>query len=303
MYCTKCGKNISDNAKFCNFCGAGNSAQEMTEDKPAKEYKKYNKKKRFFFSWLTDNLGRIIIAVIIISVIIGGIYDVLNEEAIDKNNLAIDSFDKSGNYGTAKKSLELAVEDSYGDDMKINTLKNLAYVESTEGKEAEAIVNFKKALGYTEDQSFDYYLITGEIAFLEKKYNVALYNFEKALQINPNDFQINNSLGIYYLDMEDEGHTNYTKALTYFKKAQTNNDSEILKENMAINYFFLEQYDIALNLFLQLNYQSKEYLSYWIGLTYLAKEDLINGRVYLQKAVDSGMEVEQEITDFLNSDL
>ena len=104
--------------------------------------------------------------------------------------------------------------------------------------------------------------------------------------------------------MNDEGHTDYNKALKYLKNAKINNpDSEILKENLAITYFFLEEYDIALNLFFEIDYNTKNYLNYWIGLCYFGKEDYLRAKIYLQQAVDSGMDVEQEIIDFLNFDL
>src|SRR5665811_2267175 len=125
------------------------------------------------------SVGKIIGIVIVVVFIGWGIYGSQDDAVIEKNNNAISNFD-SGNNEQAINQFQEASRDAVSNENKINTLKNLAYVYSSEGQNDLAINTFNKALALTSSDSFDYYLIAGEVAMLESKPNAALLAYNKA---------------------------------------------------------------------------------------------------------------------------
>ncbi|MBU4204980.1 hypothetical protein KKH26_02280 [Patescibacteria group bacterium] len=214
------------------------------------------------------------------------------------------SFD-SGDSQSAINQFQQAKQDAVSNENKINTLKNLAYVYIAESQNEQALSTFKEALNLAKANSFDYYLISGEIALLEYKPNSAILSFNKAYELNPNDYQINNTLALFYIDIEEIApqYVDYPKALSFAKKAYEydTEKSEISKQNLAIAYYFNDNFDQTISLLSSSNLTQHPYAAYWLGLAYLNKEDHINAKIYLQKAINSGVEVPQEIHDYLNS--
>lgn len=300
MFCKNCGKELNENQKFCTSCGAKFSSTNK-EEKEIPEVKPLKSVPQIKSSW---GAGRIITILVVLGMIGIGVYNSLDEDSITKNNEGMSSFD-SGDSQTAINQLQQAKQDAVSNENKINTLKNLAYVYTTEGQNEQALATFKEALNLTKTNSFDYYLISGEIALLEYKPNSAILSFNKAYELNSTDFQINNSLAIFYLDLEEMApqYENYPKALSHAKKAYEydTEKSEIAKQNLAIAYYFNENFDQTISLLSTSNLTQHPYASYWLGLAYLSKEDHINAQLYLQKAINGGAEVPQEIIDYLNS--
>lgn len=298
MFCKNCGKQIDGNKKFCSNCGA--SINIIVNDPEIKNYKTKVKKN------YKDNIAKLI-KISLGVLLIGGflafkIYNSLDSDVIDTNNQALKNF----NEGDSQQAITQFQEASQGaitDSAKINTLKNLAYVYSTEGQNDLALNSFKEALAIATPESFDYYLISGEINLLEKKPNAALANYNTAYKMEPDDFQINNALALFYLDMEEISpqSSDYAKALIYAQKAYDLNKSEISKQNLAIANYFNDNFDKTILLLSSSDLNKNPYAAYWIGLAYVKKEDMDNAKIYLKKAMDGGAEVPQEIKDFINS--
>src|SRR5690606_13141012 len=100
----------------------------------------------------------------------------------------------TGDSGSAIEKFRQAANEATTDGVKIEALKNLGYVYATEGQSSQALNTFKEALPLTTNGSLDYYLITGEIALLEKDASKALTNYNNAYRLDPENFQINNAL-------------------------------------------------------------------------------------------------------------
>lgn len=305
MFCKNCGTKMDEDASFCNNCGATVAGIEKINKiehsippvvfAPAEENKVWK-------------AGRIIKTILIIVAIAIGIFfkffNFFENEAVNTNNNALTAYD-SGNSEQAISQFKQASNDALSNDNKINSLKNLAYVYATESKNDLALKTFQEALALTSKNTFDYYLISGEIALLNKDPESAKVAYEKAYAMKPNEFQINNALTVFYLDIEEIApkYADYRKALTHAQKANEVSDKEIkniTKENLAIAYFYNEKYDQALPLFLSLDSVKKPYINYWVGLTYLAKEDATNARTYLLRAKNAGVEIDPEINKYLN---
>lgn len=302
IYCKKCGKENPKGSKFCQYCGVkfniiGKEDEENNEEGHSEHISSHTLETQ-----KSSNAGKIITTLIVLAFIGFGINRNVDKESVNTNNKALTSFN-SGDNKSAIDQLQQATNDATNDETKITTLKNLGYVYSTEGQNNQALSTFKEVLALTTKDTFDYYLVSGEVALLEGKTNEALSNYNKAYKINPENFQINNALALFHLDLEEVApkYTDYSKALLYAKKANELSPSEISKQNLAIAYYLNENYSETISLLSSSNFTQHPYAAYWLGLAYLANEDDINAKIYLQKAIDGGAEVPQEIHDYLDS--
>lgn len=302
MYCSDCGKHNPKYSKFCKYCGMKFSSyvkdaeidKEETYDKQISSLPTEMKK--------SNNIGKIIGAIAIIAFVGFAIYGSLDNQAIKTSNEGMTSFD-SGNHKTAIEQFKQAANDAKTDDTKIATLKNLGYVYATDGQNDLALNTFKEALALTSTDTFDYFLISAEVAVLEGNPSAAQFNYDKAYQLNPEDFQVNNGLALFYLDLEDAfpEYKNYKKSLPYAQKSYEVSKLGIAKTNLAIAYYFNENYDQVISLLSTSDLSNFPYGSYLLGLSYLVKEDDINAKIHLRKAYESGIEVSQEVKNYLNT--
>lgn len=302
MFCTNCGKKIKNNEKFCTKCGEKtlNASNDGRNSKSSQTSKS-------FLSRLRGNwdIGEIIGVTFVILLIGVGIYNSLDEDAVNINDKGLSSF-SAGDSEQAAYQLQRASEEAVRGDTKLTTLKNLGYVYSSEGEYQKALDSFRKALKHTEEGTFDYYLVSGEIALLEGKPNSAQISYQKAYEKRPENFQINNALALFYLDLEELNpeFENYSMALEHAQKAHRVSDShtkEIAKENLAIAHLMNENYERSISLFSSFNINKKPYAAYWLGMAYLANGDEQNGIYYLRQAQDAGIELEPFLQEYLSN--
>ncbi len=292
MHCTNCGKQVNTNEKFCTGCG--------------KPLSHKSKSSNFKFRGRPLNIpGLVVILIIIVLVIYGAYASSQDDTARQSNDQGLSSMN-NGNTQLATQQLQSASQTASDDNIKRATLINLAYVYESDNKDLQALTTFKQALQLAQSNTSDYYLILAEIADLQGDQYSAYTNFNNADQINPNNYQITNSLGLFYLDLDNTStnYENYPKALILLKKAYSIApvvNGEIAKQNLAIAYCLNDNYAQTISLLLNENFNNFPYSAYWLGLAYLGEGDSINGRFYLQKAVNLGANVPQKIKDFLNS--
>lgn len=298
MFCENCGKESNKTQKFCINCGTSFSSNVNGKEKEV--LGKYIPP--LFLKEKGLNVGRIITVLIVVVFIGFGIYNSLDDKAIEINDKALSSVDVGDSEG-AVGQLKQALEEAFTDDVKIDLLKNLAYVYEGDALYDQAHDAYSEALTYTDKGSFDYYLISGDLATIEGKFNAAKLSYDKAYQLNPDDFQINTSLSLFYLDLEDLApyYVDYPKALMHAQKAydKSPEKSEIAKLNLAITHYFNENYDATISLLSSTNLNQHPYAAYWLGWAYTLKMDASNAEWYFQKAIDGGIEVEQEAYDYL----
>jgi tetratricopeptide (TPR) repeat protein len=304
MFCKKCGTESSGTKKFCTNCGTAFSTAQSTETAEAADPRPIRPPMPKE-PWTTGRIVKTVIAVVFVGGLIFlkfglGAINSIDSTAVDTNNKGLSAYD-SGNSDQAISQFQQASQDAVTNDTKVNTLKNLAYVYSSESKNDLALSTFEEALALTSNGSFDYYLISGEIALLEGKPNGAQIAYNKAYQLEPNEFQINNALALFYLDLEEMApqYTDYKKALTHAQKAYDLSKLEIAKQNLAIAYYFNENYNQTISLLSTSNFTSHPYAAYWLGLAYAQKEDPVNAKLYFRKAIAGGAVVPQEIYDYI----
>lgn len=300
MYCHKCGKQNAEDNKFCKHCGAHLDEHDK-EDKQEKMEKHTShtseKEQKKSSGW-----GKIITVVIILAFVGFGAYGSVDKEPIATNNEALTDYD-TGDSKNAIEKFRQAANDATTDEVKIAALKNLGYAYSSEGQLTQSLNAFNEALPLATQDTFDYYLISGEIALLERDANKALTNYNNAYKLNPEDYQINNALALFHIDLDGVAprYVDYNKALLYAKKANELSPSETSKQNLAIAYYFNDDYTETISILSTSNFTQHPYAAYWIGLAYVASGDDANAKIYLQTAIDNGAEVTQEIYDYLNS--
>ncbi len=248
----------------------------------------------------STNKTKIVIGLIVIGL---AIYWSVDNTSIQLNNDAMESFNNWDSQIAIKK-LQDSKTASVTDKNKLNTLVNLAYVQTTESQNEEALNTFKEALPLTENNSFYYYLITAEIALLSNDPDNAYKNYNLAFKLDEKNFQINNALTIFHLDIEDKWaeYVNFPKALFYALRAYEYDwKSELTKQNLAIAYFFNGDYEKTISLLSTSNLAQHPMIWFWLALAYGQKGDSKNAKLYLQKAIENWANIPQEYIDSINS--
>lgn len=303
MFCKNCGTKSDGTKKFCTNCGTAFSVATVVPATASRSVRPPMPKEK----WTT---GRIIKTVIVV-VFVGGLIflkfglgaiNSIDNSAVETNNKALDAYN-SGNSEQAIAQFQQASQDAVTNTNKINSLKNLAYAYSTEGKDDLALSTFQKALALASVDSVDYFLISGEIAELENKPNAALIAYNKAYTKDPADFQVNNSLSLFYLDLYDvhPQYTDYAKALSYAQKANQVQNDNISKKNLALAYYFNENYTQTITLLRSVDISREPSYAYYLGLAYAQTNDTVNAKFYLRQAIAGGMTVPQEVKDYINN--
>lgn len=286
MFCTQCGEKLSEDQKSCQSCGAP-VITSTPKQMPGKVTS----------PWTLGRLSKYaIISVIAISIITARLFmggmGLMDNDAVHSNDNGLKAME-TGDFAGAAGHLENAADSAASAPVKMTTLTNLGYVYASDGKNVAALQSFKEALTYATENSSDYYLISGEINLLEGSPEEALQNYLEANKVLPDDFQINNALNLFYLDMNDE-YPNYSdvkKALGYAMKAYQvtpNETKSTARENLAIAYYINEDYITAISYFKE-SEQNQPYIQLWLGMSYYALEDYTTAEPYLQKASDAGL--------------
>jgi len=313
MFCIKCGNQIKTTQKFCTNCGTSveNSKKETTAKPKKKKFSFFSQKalSRCKKYWsMRPNIMTIIYMFIIGFMIYGWI----SGDFTSKNTKGIEELG-SGNSESAEEYFTEAVSENNTKENQIILLKNLAYSQLANKDEEQSLNSFKEALKLTTKNSFDYYYISGEISELEGKFNLALQNYNKAYELVPLNFQINNALALFYLNGKDliPQYEDYKKALFHGKMALENSNENMkgmMTRNLAAIYFWNENYDKAISLLSTENIDHDPASAFYFGMSYFNKEDstedeIMKGFDYMKKAADAGFEAAQIILNELDASI
>jgi len=302
MFCKKCGNKIIENAKFCSKCG---EVAEVHKSKEKEDYHYPKPPKKPLWRRAIKFLAILGVIGLIFIIRLGlGYVNSPDYETVTTNDTALESFE-AGNPDDALSGFEEALSTATELENKLQITKNIGYVLSSEGRTDEALVKFKEALSFVGSNSFEKKLVSAEIALLEGNYLLAEKEYLSAHNLKPNDFQVNNALNLFYLDLEALApeFENYPKALTYALTADRTAHPEVRNsssQNLALAYYFNDNYQKSIELFSKQDL-SDPYMSYWLGLSYAASGNDILGLKYLKNADALGVELPQEIIDYINS--
>ena len=283
MTCTNCGKALNKQKKGCLNCGKNVASQFSPENNQVSVKNRFSKIIKYIFIGLF---------------IFGTVSSVVDQPTIDNNNEGLNSLN-SGDFDSAIISLEKAIDTAFSKENKRDTRLNLAYAYLNNLMPEKALSAFNDSLEYADKDSFKYYLISAEIALLEYDAELTLQNLNKAYEIQPDDFQVNNALNLFYLDLADVFPEFYDplKALKHAKKANIAVDDSIKNiavHNLAIAHYFNEEYDDAILMFLE-DTTDSPYLYNWLGLAYFGAGEFENSKFYFEKALAAGVPINTEI--------
>jgi tetratricopeptide (TPR) repeat protein len=153
------------------------------------------------------------------------------------------------NHGKHEEALQLflkAIKSSnISKDTRGTIYRNIALTYNQLDKKDSAIHFSTLAAKCYRKNSYDYLVNAADVDLLRRKTAPALTKLLRAVDIDPDEMAVNNSLGLLYLGEYGESFTDLDKALTYNLKAFDINGSRNIEEVLALNYYKLENYEKA----------------------------------------------------------
>jgi tetratricopeptide (TPR) repeat protein len=279
-YCNKCGTVIPPEATTCTQCGT------------TPEQNNANKK-----------ITAIAIGVLVFIFLAGLVSYLTYFRSEQINNDVVSEVIAGGDLTEAADSLEDSLNKTTDVSLKIKILINQGYVYTSAGEIDQAIESFSKANALSEPDSLNDYITKANVADLSNDFVAAEEYYLKAVKLAPEDYQANTSMGVFYLGLipGTEEYEDYTLALSYNLKAYDIQADNITTENIALNYFFLEDYDTAIEYYLATNLAVVPDDNFMLGLSYLMIEDTVSAKKYIRTAYDMGYELSEEYLEFINN--
>ncbi len=178
-----------------------------------------------------------------------GIADLALQEGdrtVNYNNMAIQNLER-GDYTSAEEAMKSALDNDVNPDEsnRAQVLFNLATISVAKGELGVAVEYYEEILSFTDEFNAEYHVAKGKIGLLQQDAEKAIGDFKKAIGIEPDSFEANNSLGVTLLTGINSGLEEFAKALPYNKKAYELVVNPRTLENLAINLFALEYYEDA----------------------------------------------------------
>lgn len=209
-------------------------------------------------------------------------------KGVDYNEQAIEAINQ-GNYERAEELLSQALKYMNKDDREdIQTIyENLALAHEYQEEIEEAIECYDTLMAFCDSNSSAYHAIMGKIKILEEEVYAAIAHFDRSLQLDPDNLDAHNLLGLIYLGMVDVEVENLERALIHNERAYTLEANAATLENLALSYFFLDRFSEAQPLFESLDEMIPDYgvAKYFLGLIHYAYGDLPKAVELLERAV------------------
>jgi tetratricopeptide (TPR) repeat protein len=150
----------------------------------------------------------------------------------------------------------------------------------------EAIGHWERAIEILPDVSSPYRNLGIIYSRVYKNYDTALYYFDKALKIEPDD-----PMALFNIGMTYEGKKDYLRAISFLQKSLAIDSASVnTRSRMANIYYVLGEFTEAVKMNEDIMQMApKESLPYVnIGNYYIFQKDTLNGIRYYEKAVELG---------------
>lgn len=167
------------------------------------------------------------------------------DDAIDVNQKGIELIN-SGKYEEALKAFLKAIKNPKLTKKSKGTIyRNIAITYNELEKKDSAIHYSTLAAKCFKKNSSEYLVNVADVDLLRGKTALALVKLLKAVNLDPAEMAVNNTLGLIYLGEYDDAFTDLDKALIYNSKAFEINGSRVIEEVLARNYYRMENYEKA----------------------------------------------------------
>jgi tetratricopeptide (TPR) repeat protein len=167
------------------------------------------------------------------------------DDAIDINQKGIELIN-SGKYQEALEAFLKAIKDSKLSKESRGTIYRNIAITYNELEKTDSAIHFSTlAAKCFRKNSYDYLVNAADVDLLRGKTGLALAKLLKAVNLAPDEMTVNNTLGLIYMGEYDNTFIDLDKALVYNLKAFETNESRVIEEVLARNYYRLENYEKA----------------------------------------------------------
>jgi len=190
----------------------------------------------------------------------------------------------------------LKAEKNFPDLAKAYANQGILY-EST-GQQGKASSLFEETLKEIPSSIAGYHTLQGLLFLNQGVAADAIDAFNQAISLDPNDFNANNRLGLIYMGRYGESLKDANKALAFNKKAlDLNRDDPAVIQNLALNYFDLNDFKAAFPLLktLYASIPENKLTVYYLGVTYYRLGDADAARKLLAPLVKTNPEIMNEV--------
>ncbi len=221
-------------------------------------------------------------------------------EAVDLSNQGMEYY-QAGELDKAERSFQQALDKTSNDAPETvrSSLVGLAYVYEAVADTVKAIDCYRQALESVNPDQADYFTLRGQLAILEDDVFRAIDWFKRALEKDPENFDAHNNLGLIYMGEVDETIEDYPAALPHNQFAYDQSRNFVTHQNLAVNLYFVEEYESALDHFHTINreYPGKAIVKLFLGLTEYMQGDLSAAQRHLRQAVDLDSSYHSDFVD------
>lgn len=171
---------------------------------------------------------------------------------------------------------------------RINILRNKYLAQNQLGQLHRAEATLDEALSLATPGSFTAHILAGSKAQLNNDIRKSLEKFGAALALEPDSFEVHNELGLIYLGDYDPAYLDYERALKHNEAAYRLLSSNVTLEVLALNLYYLEDYENAEIRYIELREALPLYADPWayLGLIYYETGRYEEVIVQLKKAFE-----------------
>jgi tetratricopeptide (TPR) repeat protein len=144
--------------------------------------------------------------------------------------------------------------------------RNIAITYNELDKKDSAIHYSTLAAKCFKKNSSGYLVNVADVELLKGKTGLALAKLLRAVNLDPDEMAVNNTLGLIYLGEYDDSFTDLDKALIYNSKAFEISGSRVIEEVLARNYYRMGNYEKAELHFENLVQNNPDMISYSLDM-------------------------------------
>jgi tetratricopeptide (TPR) repeat protein len=166
-------------------------------------------------------------------------------DAVDVNQEGIELINAGKHQEALEAFLKAIKNPKLTKKSKGTIYRNIAITYDKIGKKDSAIHYSTLAAKCFKKNSSDYLVNAADVDLLRGKTAPALAKLLKAINLDPDEMTVNNTLGLIYLGEYDNAFTDLDQALIYNSKAFEISGSRVIEEVLARNYYRMENYEKA----------------------------------------------------------
>mgnify|MGYP003399369235 CR=1 FL=1 len=187
-------------------------------------------------------------------------------DAIDINQKGIELINAGKHQEALEAFLKAIKNPKLTKKSKGTIYRNIAITYNELDKKDSAIHYSTLAAKCFKKNSSDYLVNAADVDLLRGKTAPALAKLLKAVNLDPDEMAVNNTLGLIYLGEYDDAFTDLDQALIYNSKAFEISGSRVIEEVLARNYYRMENYEKAELHFEQLVQNYPDMISYTLDM-------------------------------------